>query len=244
MINSYCDPLKDTFAQWVYFGIIDEEDAQCFSVRSSIEGGSFILAAGAVLLALINTFVNKAVVQYFRDKNELERQAIYDEEESGNLEGRPNYEEEDVSDDDVMTRIHPIPVLFSDTFRWLLRRDGSVAASSRDIMSDSYGGLGLQKGTTNSIRDETSEGRQLFDEDSSSNSKSDTEEVSRTSFVRGSSFSATTFAADFSAIDGQELADRCIGEQNQAVAGEQYGATSVNESSGHGAETMEDFEET
>jgi hypothetical protein len=160
------------------------------------------------------------------------------------LEGRPDYEAEDVSDDDVTTRIHPIPVLFSDTFRWLLRRDGSVASSSRDIIFDSYGGLDLQKETTNSIGDGTSEGRQLFDENSSSNSKSDTEEVSRTSVVRGSSLSAPTSTDDSSAIDGRELADRCIGERNQAVAGEQHGATSVNESSGHVDETVEDFEET
>jgi hypothetical protein len=44
MINSYCESLKDTFAQMVYYGILKEEDAQCFSVRSAVEPESFVLA--------------------------------------------------------------------------------------------------------------------------------------------------------------------------------------------------------
>jgi hypothetical protein len=68
-------------------------------------------------------------------------------------------------------------------------------------MSDSYDGLGLQKETMISIGDETSEGWHLID-DNSSNGKSDMlEQLSRTSFVRGSSFSATTRTDDPSAID-------------------------------------------
>lgn len=74
MVNSYCGSLGGFFSQMVYFGILKAEDAQCFSVQSSMEEGAYVLAAGAVLLALLNTFVTKAVTQYFRDKSELEKQ--------------------------------------------------------------------------------------------------------------------------------------------------------------------------
>ena len=72
MINAYCGSLDGTFAQMVYYGIIKKEDAQCFRVNTSIDGGFFILAAAAVLLALLNTFVLKAVRQYDRDKDQQE----------------------------------------------------------------------------------------------------------------------------------------------------------------------------
>jgi hypothetical protein len=137
MINSYCDSLKDTFAQLVYYGILKEEDAQCFSVQSSIEGGSFALAAGAVLLALINTFVVKAVVQYFRDEDELEKECLGDEEKCSNSMDSWNTEL-DESESIVSERIHPVPVLFTDTFRWLLRREGNSISSSRGIIPGIY----------------------------------------------------------------------------------------------------------
>jgi len=126
MVNSYCDSLKDTFAQLVYYGILKEEDAQCFSVQSSIEDGSFILAAGAVLLALLNTVVNKAIVQYFRDNN--------------NRKGMLNDDEEKVIESEIVNQsidriIHPVPVLFSDTFRWLLVRSSDFVSSSRALFA-------------------------------------------------------------------------------------------------------------
>jgi hypothetical protein len=116
----------------VYYGILKEEDAQCFSVRSSVEPGSFVLAAGAVLLALVNTFVMKAIVQYFRDHDELEKRAILDEENASHIEH--SSEAEDV----IEAGIHPVPVLFTDTFRWLLRREDSLVSSSRGVVPDSY----------------------------------------------------------------------------------------------------------
>jgi hypothetical protein len=132
MVNSYCESLKDTFAELVYYGILKEEDAQCFSVRSTVEPGSFVLAAGAVLLALVNTFVMKAVVQYFRDQDELEKRALLDEENTSHIEDSSKAE------DVIEAGIHPVPVLFTDTFRWLLRREGSLVSSSRGFVPDSY----------------------------------------------------------------------------------------------------------
>lgn len=119
MINSYCNSLDETFAQWVYFGIIKEEDAQCFSVQSSIEAGSYVLAVGAVILALINTLVNKAVVQYFRDL----KPAVH---VKGSQEDLEKSSSENSEGDE---KIHPVPVLFTDTFRWLLRSEESESSA-------------------------------------------------------------------------------------------------------------------
>lgn len=119
MINSYCKSLDGFFAQMVYFGLLKVEDAQCFSVKSSIEGGAYILAAGAVCLALLNTIVSKAVTQYLYEKAQLEKR-IDDEmssQQANSLEEAPQNE---VVKQSHFDRIHPVPVLFSDTFRWLL----------------------------------------------------------------------------------------------------------------------------
>jgi hypothetical protein len=121
----------------VYYGILKEEDAQCFSVQSSIEGGSFLLAAGAVLLALLNTFVIKAVLQYFRDMDEVEKRDVEDEEKSRMSLDTSNTEVEDEADGGFSARIHPVPVLFTDTFRWMLRQENRLPSSSRAIFGNS-----------------------------------------------------------------------------------------------------------
>lgn len=117
MINAYCGGLSGTFAQLVYYGILKEEDAQCFRVNTSIGSGFFVLAAGAVLLALINTFVTKAVRQFIRDK------------EAACLRELPNkgvgLGDNDEDLETMRDQIHPVPVLFTDTFRWLLQGENS-----------------------------------------------------------------------------------------------------------------------
>lgn len=130
MINSYCGSLDDTFAQWVYIGLIKEEDAQCFSVQSSIKAGSFVLAAAAVLLALINTFVNKAATQYFRDGQEVERRASV-----AIVEGEDSSVARSV-DTEMKGRIQPVPVLFTDTFRWLMESQNPTTSNWFDESSD------------------------------------------------------------------------------------------------------------
>jgi hypothetical protein len=126
MINAYCDNLQGTFSMLVSLNILTEENAQCYSVRSSIESGSFVLAAGAVLLALINTFVTKAVVQHFREKDEIQRRSVDDKFLDESID--------DGVDGDLGTKIRPVPVLFTDTFRWTLQHVS--ASSSRDLFSE------------------------------------------------------------------------------------------------------------
>jgi hypothetical protein len=124
MINSYCDSLKETFGQLVYYGLLKEEDAQCFSVKSSIQGGSFLLAFGALLLALLSTFVTKAVVQYLRDQGETEKR-LRDEEDSLYGSDYTSRTEDNEGDGGISGRIHPAPVLFTDNFRWLLFQENN-----------------------------------------------------------------------------------------------------------------------
>ena len=144
MINAYCSSLEDTFAQWVYYGLISEEDAQCFSVESAIEPGFFFLAIGAVILALVNTFVNKAAFQYFRDI-----ESVSYKPEGGIAE----------MDDSLKEKIRPIPVLFSDTFRWLLVGSSRSGDSDTDDFSTAPGGFLSKHATTRTLSIEDSNRR-------------------------------------------------------------------------------------
>jgi hypothetical protein len=131
MLNSYCGSLDETFAQLVYYGIMKEEDAQCFKVSSGVEAGSFVLAAGAVLLALLSAFVMRAVFQYFRDKENEARRS----EDLMKLEALVGADEKDINQ--AKNELKTVPVLFTDTFRWfLIRQDNSVATLRSSPTSD------------------------------------------------------------------------------------------------------------
>lgn len=189
MFNAYCGPLDAWFAQMVRYGVIREEDAQCFSVQGSLEPGSFALAAAAVLLALLNSFVTKATRQYEyececeydckreheheRDcQHECERDCQRHREENerrdshhnpplkplATASGAPNDAAAGGGDgtgsggsyrstgtgtraaaqqqqqQETGVPLRPVPVLFTDTYRWLLRRrpDTAPCASTVD----------------------------------------------------------------------------------------------------------------
>jgi len=114
MINSYCDGLDDTFATLVYYGILKKDDAQCFKVAASVESGTYVLAVGAMMLALFSTFVVKAVFQHKVDQKSTQTR----------VQENPKLTDEDEVASTIK-KIHPIPVMFTDQFRWLLcRKDG------------------------------------------------------------------------------------------------------------------------
>jgi Paraquat-inducible protein A len=198
MINAYCGSLDSTFDLLVYYGILKENDAQCFRVDATLESAAYLLAAGALLLALLNTYVGNASKQYFRDvDNESFKETLVvpttllDSSHStqrrsegvGRSTGResfvtksPSLEsfndegtggEEDfllaadpleppatdkdplappATDDDevdhtwrridALESIRPVPVLFSDKFRWTLRsREVHGIAETRDLLA-------------------------------------------------------------------------------------------------------------
>jgi hypothetical protein len=69
----------------VEYGILNPEDAQCFSVQGSIEPGSFTLVASAILLALLNSFVTKATRQYnYFEKRRRLQEEINNEHNNNN----------------------------------------------------------------------------------------------------------------------------------------------------------------
>lgn len=87
-------------------------------MNTHIEPGLFLLAAGSIVLALLNTFVVKAVRQSEREKSETARTA------RRNDKIVPDGSDETVdSSSSVRAKIHPVPVLFTDTFRWFLVRE-------------------------------------------------------------------------------------------------------------------------
>ena len=127
LVNEYCTGLTDTFSSLVYFGILKDEDAQCFKLSASIEAGCYILIASAFLLAFINTFVPKAVFQYQRDKLEEQRRLT----EPSDLDEKTQLVADTMNVEQIRDLIQPTPVLFSDTFRWLL--DSSPCKATHDI---------------------------------------------------------------------------------------------------------------
>ena len=136
MINAYCDNLQDLFAQAVHYGILRDEDAQCFAVEASIAPGFFYLTIAAIILALLNSFTGKAVYQYFRDRDPSKKSFRDVVSDTGLTNADSDEEQDDVVDAGFAARIQPVPVLFSDTFRWLLRTD-SKSKGSRDVPASS-----------------------------------------------------------------------------------------------------------
>jgi hypothetical protein len=151
MINSYCENLEDLFAQMVYYGVLKDEDAQCFSVSASIEMGSFVLASASLVLTFLCSFVVKAVAQYLRDETEAFSRPTLGQQGDTMLNKSVSYSERtshtDDDDDDeggevagengYSGTIHPVPVLFTDSFRWLLRPDPNMTRSSaRALFTD------------------------------------------------------------------------------------------------------------
>jgi len=109
----------------VYYGLLLEEDAQCFGIRGSIEPGSFTLVGAAVVLALLNSFVTKATKQYnyyLEQQQHDDDDVIRDDEDDVEKSSNDDDEEKVVtSSSPKNNKLRPIPVMFTDTYRWLLR---------------------------------------------------------------------------------------------------------------------------
>lgn len=113
MINAYCGSLTGLFAQLAYYGIMKPEDAQCFRVNTTVGKGFFILAAACVILAFMNSFVSKAAKQFISDR---------EDSQDGHARKVVLSETEEVEIKTSRRKLLTVPVLFSDSFRWLLQR--------------------------------------------------------------------------------------------------------------------------
>jgi hypothetical protein len=76
-----------------------------------------------------NSFVIRSVTQYFRD---IHRTCIHDvaNENIENLEDITNVENTGKLET-AKSKIHPVPVLFTDRYRWFLRREDAASLSPR-----------------------------------------------------------------------------------------------------------------
>jgi len=117
LINRYCDGLEDTFSTLLYYGILREDDAQCFRVRAHVEAGTYILILSAFALAFLETFVMRALFQYQRDK--AAEEDVGHQDDCG-LDETTTQMIETMDVDETVEKITPAPVMFSDLFRWLL----------------------------------------------------------------------------------------------------------------------------
>jgi len=133
MVNSYCGSLDSFFSELVFYGILKNEDAQCFSIKSSIEEGFYILAIGSVLLALINAFVTKAAKQCQRDQDETKRQSQVQEHF---FTSKCDNEVQELNDNHPESTIYPPPVLFTDIFRWFLTHHDKSKTHAEDLSYD------------------------------------------------------------------------------------------------------------
>lgn len=96
--------------------------------------GFYILLVGLIVLAFVNSFVTKAVSQYVRDASDSPQV--------------PEYEGSMLDDATIRRSILPVPLLFTDTFRWFLHREDAMShrraldipgSSGHDISPVNYG---------------------------------------------------------------------------------------------------------
>jgi len=113
LINEYCGGLEATFRDLVSAGFLKEEDGQCFLVKSTLKAGFWIILAGSLFLAFFSSFVTKALSQFLWDKKEAAKK------EKRSIEGAETSGAE--TSDTNIDNIRPVPVLFSDSFRWMLK---------------------------------------------------------------------------------------------------------------------------
>jgi hypothetical protein len=132
MNAEYCHEYQAILSRLAYFGLLNDKDAVCFNASSTILDGSYLLTAGAILLALLNTFVTKAVYQYFRDKQDETTHVPTNTPVSAEDKGEVYKENGDTDkekggvDPEILESIQPVPVLFTDIFRWVLRPERTI----------------------------------------------------------------------------------------------------------------------
>lgn len=112
LVNPYCETLESTFAELVSYGLLDPDDAQCFSVRSRVEPAVYTLVAAVVILGLTMSFVTNAHRQIIYQSDTLARQKRH---------RNNSFTDVELTDEELCEKIHPVPLLLTDRFRWLLR---------------------------------------------------------------------------------------------------------------------------
>jgi len=63
MINEYCEALDSTFNSLAYYGLLKEDDAQCFRINVGVKTGTWLLVAASVVLYVLGKFISGATSQ-------------------------------------------------------------------------------------------------------------------------------------------------------------------------------------
>lgn len=134
-LNRYCQSIQGVLVQAAYYGIIKEQDAQCFEMEASVTSGSFLLIPFVICLALINTYVVKAYVQFLREKHE-EGERVTEEDKLRAFD-RTTWDNRQ----DALKNVRSPPVLFTDTFRWTLRPQPGTASDAGTVEGSDDGKL-------------------------------------------------------------------------------------------------------
>ncbi|CAB9519904.1 Paraquat-inducible protein A [Seminavis robusta] len=114
IVAGQCEDFETIFEMLAYWGVLERENSHCFRIEAQVLSGSYLLFGAAVLLGLLNSFVTKASFQYFYDIEETRKEQA--------MEEHLTLEESMVPlDEKAINTITPPPVLFTDSFRWLLR---------------------------------------------------------------------------------------------------------------------------
>ena len=108
----------------VYYGILQQNDAQCFALEASITAGAYLLVPITLGMSLLNTFVVKAYIQELRDK--AEEKELVSEDDKLRAYDRTTWD----SRRDAVQAIRPTGVLFTDTFRWALKTQKTNTADT------------------------------------------------------------------------------------------------------------------
>uniref|UniRef100_A0A7R9WEW7 Uncharacterized protein n=1 Tax=Pseudictyota dubia TaxID=2749911 RepID=A0A7R9WEW7_9STRA len=112
MVNEYCDALEEMFAEYAYYGIISESDAQCFRVDATLEGACFVLLVAAILLGFLNNFIMKALNQHIHDLDSAGKIEVLSIKEG------TTFANEDVGTSSRAAKIKPLSPRFTDSYRW------------------------------------------------------------------------------------------------------------------------------
>jgi len=132
MINPYCSPLHGLFAELSYYGLLKAEDTQCLRADVAVEPSFYVLFCATLLLSLLNSFVTKANAHYLHDKEWEEADVANTRIPSASpginrLDDLSDYEAHSSREGD--RTIRPVPVLFSDRFRWFLLREDTHSST-------------------------------------------------------------------------------------------------------------------
>lgn len=116
IMSKQCAEFESFFEMLAYYNVLENQDSHCFRVEATVMNGTYFLFCGAILLSISQSFVMKASYQYYWDKECCRKEMATKDHLSPAEAATP-------VDEIVFKGVHPPPVLFTDSFRWLLRKE-------------------------------------------------------------------------------------------------------------------------